>query len=57
MPIQISELGRLGSADALTAAEDTFRLPKESCSMVASIPGEFYLRSGRTPPRLVVYNA
>nr|WP_294576922.1 2-hydroxyacyl-CoA dehydratase family protein [uncultured Rhodopila sp.] len=56
LPIPISELGRLGSADALTAAEDTFHLPKESCSMVASILGEFYLRSGRTPPRLVVYN-
>lgn len=25
--------------------------------MVASILGEFYLRSGRTPPRMVVYNA
>ena len=28
LPIPISELGRLGSADALTAAEDTFHLPE-----------------------------
>jgi benzoyl-CoA reductase/2-hydroxyglutaryl-CoA dehydratase subunit BcrC/BadD/HgdB len=57
LPIPLGELGRLGSADALSVAEDYFQLPKESCSMVGSILGEFYLRSGRTPPRLVVYNA
>jgi hypothetical protein len=41
----------LGSADALSVAEDYFQLPKGSCSMVGSILGEFYLRAGRTPPR------
>ncbi len=57
LPIPLSELGRLGSADALAVAEDYFQLPKESCSMVGSILGEFYLRVGRTPRRMVVYNA
>ncbi|CAH2598764.1 2-hydroxyacyl-CoA dehydratase [Rhodovastum atsumiense] len=57
LAIPLSELARLGSVDALAAAEDYFQLPKESCSMVGSILGEFYLRSGRTPPRMVVYNA
>jgi benzoyl-CoA reductase/2-hydroxyglutaryl-CoA dehydratase subunit BcrC/BadD/HgdB len=57
LPIPISELGRLGSADAIGIAEDAFQIPKESCSMVGAILGEFYLRTGRTPPRLVVYNA
>jgi benzoyl-CoA reductase/2-hydroxyglutaryl-CoA dehydratase subunit BcrC/BadD/HgdB len=56
VPIPLGELGRLGSTDALAAAEDYFQLPKESCSMVGSILGEFYLRSGRTTPRLVVWN-
>lgn len=57
LPVPISELGRLGSADAVAAAEDYFQLPKESCAMVGAILGEFYLRAARTPRRLVVYNA
>jgi benzoyl-CoA reductase/2-hydroxyglutaryl-CoA dehydratase subunit BcrC/BadD/HgdB len=57
LPIPLSELGRLGSADALAAAEDYFQLPKESCSMVGSILGEFYLRAGHTTRRMVVSNA
>jgi len=57
IPISINEVGRLGSSDAMTVAEDYFHLPKESCSMVGAVLGEFYLRLGRTVKRLAVYNA
>ncbi|MFA5263117.1 MAG: 2-hydroxyacyl-CoA dehydratase family protein [Opitutaceae bacterium] len=57
IPISINELGRLGSSDAMFVAEDYFQLPKESCSMVGAVLGEFYLRLGRTVKRMAVYNA
>ncbi|MFA5263118.1 MAG: 2-hydroxyacyl-CoA dehydratase family protein [Opitutaceae bacterium] len=57
IPISINEVGRLGSNDAMMVAEDYFQLPKESCSMVGSVLGEFYLRLGRTVKRLAVYNS
>lgn len=57
IPISINEMGRLGSSEALAAAEDYFHLPKESCPMVGGVLGEFYLRLGRTVKRLAVYNA
>ena len=57
LPISINEMGRLGSAEALTAAEDYFHLPKESCSMVGGVLGEFYLRLGRTVKRLATFDA
>ncbi len=57
IPISINEMGRLGSAEALSAAEDYFHLPKESCPMVGGVLGEFYLRLGRTVKRLATYNA
>jgi len=57
LPISINEMGRLGSAEALTAAEDYYHLPKESCPMVGGVLGEFYLRLGRTVKRLATYNA
>ena len=57
IPISINEVGRLGSAEAITAAEDYFHLPKESCPMVGGVLGEFYLRLGRTVKRMAAYNA
>jgi len=57
IPISINEMGRLGSAEALSAAEDYFHLPKESCPMVGGVLGEFYLRLTRTVKRLAIYNA
>jgi benzoyl-CoA reductase/2-hydroxyglutaryl-CoA dehydratase subunit BcrC/BadD/HgdB len=57
IPISINEMGRLGSSEAVTAAEDYFHLPKESCPMVGGVLGEFYLRLGRTVKRMGVYNA
>ncbi len=56
IPISLTELGRLGSSDAMTVAEDYFQLPKETCSMVAAVLGEWYLRRDRTVKDLVVFN-
>ena len=56
IPISINEVGRLGSADAMAVAEDYFQLPKESCSMVGAVLGEFYLRLERTVRRMAVFN-
>ncbi len=56
IPISLTELGRLGSNDAMTVAEDYFQLPKETCSMVAAVLGEWYLRRDRTVKDLVAFN-
>jgi len=56
IPISINEVGRLGSADAMNVAEDYFQLPKESCSMVGAVLGEYFLRRERTVKRLATYN-
>lgn len=56
IPISLTELGRLGSSDAMSVAEDYFQLPKETCSMVASVLGEWYLRKNRTVKELVAFN-
>ena len=56
IPISVPEVGRLGSNDAMAVAEDYFQLPKESCSMVGAVLGEFYLRMGRTVKRIAVSN-
>jgi benzoyl-CoA reductase/2-hydroxyglutaryl-CoA dehydratase subunit BcrC/BadD/HgdB len=56
VPISITEVGRLGSVDAMAVAEDYFQLPKESCSMVGAVLGEFYLRLARTVKRLATFN-
>ncbi|MFP3040488.1 2-hydroxyacyl-CoA dehydratase family protein [Treponema primitia] len=44
IPIAFTELGRLGSRQAITLAENQFLTPKESCSMVNSMLGEWYMR-------------
>jgi benzoyl-CoA reductase/2-hydroxyglutaryl-CoA dehydratase subunit BcrC/BadD/HgdB len=56
IPISLTELGRMGSAEAMTVAEDYFQLPKETCSMVSALLGEWYLRRNTTVKRLVVFN-
>ncbi len=56
VPISLTELGRLGSNDAMSVAEDYFQLPKESCSMVAAVLGEWYLRRNHPVKDLIVFN-
>jgi benzoyl-CoA reductase/2-hydroxyglutaryl-CoA dehydratase subunit BcrC/BadD/HgdB len=56
IPISFTELGRMGSAEAVNIGEDFFQLPKETCSMVSSLLGEWYLRRETTVKRIVAFN-
>jgi benzoyl-CoA reductase/2-hydroxyglutaryl-CoA dehydratase subunit BcrC/BadD/HgdB len=56
IPVSLTELGRLGSAEANAVAEDHFQFPKETCSMVATLLGEWYMRSASSIKRIVMYN-
>jgi benzoyl-CoA reductase/2-hydroxyglutaryl-CoA dehydratase subunit BcrC/BadD/HgdB len=57
IPVTMSELGRLGSKDAISVAEDYFQLPKETCSMVTSMLGEWLLRKNTPIRRIVGWNS
>lgn len=46
IPVSFTELGRLGSYEAVTVAEDYYQIPREACSMVKATLGEWYLRRG-----------
>lgn len=48
VPLAFTELGRLGTGNAISVAEDYFQIPRECCSMVKAILGEFYLRKDIT---------
>lgn len=57
IPISFTELGRLGSSDAMTTAEDYFQFPKETCSMVSALLGEWYLRLNHPVKDIIVFNS
>lgn len=44
IPVANTELGRLGSRHAISVAENHFLIPREACSMLGSLLGEWYLR-------------
>ena len=44
IPLATTELARLGNPEAVTIAEDQFQMPREICTMVKVIFGEYYLR-------------
>ncbi|MBP3487616.1 MAG: 2-hydroxyacyl-CoA dehydratase [Roseburia sp.] len=44
LPVANTELGRLGSRQAISVAENHFLIPREACSMLGSLLGEWYLR-------------
>lgn len=44
IPVSFSELGRLGSIQTLSVAEDVYQLPVETCSMIKATIGEWHLR-------------
>lgn len=44
IPVSFSELGRLGSIQTLSVAEDFYQLPVETCSMIKATIGEWHLR-------------
>lgn len=53
IPLASTELGRLGSIEAMSIAEDNFQLPRECCSMVKTLLGEFYLRKDSIVKKVV----
>lgn len=44
IPLATTELARLGNPEAISIAEDQFQMPRETCTMVKVIFGEYYLR-------------
>lgn len=44
IPVSYTEAGRLSSPNAISAAEDYFQIPRETCSMVKAALGEWHLR-------------
>jgi benzoyl-CoA reductase/2-hydroxyglutaryl-CoA dehydratase subunit BcrC/BadD/HgdB len=56
IPLAFTELGRLGSMEAVSIAEDLFQIPRETCSMVKVVLGELYLRQ-KTTARRLFYNS
>jgi benzoyl-CoA reductase/2-hydroxyglutaryl-CoA dehydratase subunit BcrC/BadD/HgdB len=56
VPLAFTELGRLGSTEAVSISEDLFQIPRETCSMVKVVLGELYLRQ-KTTTRRLFYNS
>lgn len=44
IPVSYSEMGRISGTEAISIAEDYFQVPAETCSMVKTTLGEWYLR-------------
>ena len=57
IPVSFTELGRLGSADSITVAEDHFQIPRETCSMISAILGEWWLRKDSGIRKVLAFNA
>jgi benzoyl-CoA reductase/2-hydroxyglutaryl-CoA dehydratase subunit BcrC/BadD/HgdB len=55
IPISHTELGRLSNSKALLIAEDYYQIPKDMCTMVGVLLGEWYLRKDRVN-RLLGFN-
>ncbi|MBP5554440.1 MAG: 2-hydroxyacyl-CoA dehydratase [Lachnospiraceae bacterium] len=47
IPASFTEIGRLCSGEAVVLAEEFFQVPNETCAMVKSDLGEFYLQRGK----------
>jgi benzoyl-CoA reductase/2-hydroxyglutaryl-CoA dehydratase subunit BcrC/BadD/HgdB len=57
IPVAFPELGRLGSSASITVAEDHFQIPRETCSMVSAILGEWWLRKASGIRKVLAFNA
>ncbi|CAG4883695.1 conserved protein of unknown function [Georgfuchsia toluolica] len=54
VPMAVYDLGRLGSAEgAAQLSEDLFDMPKETCSMVSALLGEWYQRRNNSVKKVV----
>lgn len=55
-PCVYNELGRLAGDDSVALAEDHFMVPRETCSMIKAIMGEF-LKRKNSFKRLIAYSS
>jgi len=54
VPMAVYDLGRLSAAEeAAQLSEDLFDMPKETCSMVSALLGEWYLRRNNSVKKVV----
>lgn len=56
IPVAFTELGRLANPDSMLIAEDYFQVPKDICTMVNVLLGEWFLRKDGNIKRLLGFN-
>lgn len=56
MPVAFTELGRLANPDSMLIAEDYFQVPRDICTMVNVLLGEWFLRRDGDIKRLLGFN-
>lgn len=56
VPMSAIDLGRLSSRNSVQVAEDVFDLPKETCSMISVLLGEWILRRNSSVKKVVAFN-
>ncbi len=58
VPLAVYDLGRLTvGEEGAKAAEDIFDMPKETCSMVSALLGEWYLRRNKSVQKVVALSS
>lgn len=56
IPVSAIDLGRLSSRNSVQVAEKAFDLPKETCSMISVLLGEWILRADNPIKKVVAFN-
>lgn len=56
IPVSAIDLGRLSARNSNEVALKVFDLPKETCSMISVLLGEWYLRKDNTIKKVVAFN-
>lgn len=56
VPMSAIDLGRLSSNNSVQVAEEIFDLPKETCSMISVLLGEWYKRRNSPVKKVVAFN-
>ncbi|WP_310604098.1 2-hydroxyacyl-CoA dehydratase family protein [Anaerosporobacter sp.] len=56
IPVSAIDLGRLSSRNSVQVAEETFDLPKETCSMISVLLGEWIMRKDSPIKKVVGFN-
>jgi benzoyl-CoA reductase/2-hydroxyglutaryl-CoA dehydratase subunit BcrC/BadD/HgdB len=56
VPMSAIDLGRLSSRNSVQVAEEIFDLPKETCSMISVLLGEWHVRQNSSVKKVVAFN-